>query len=118
MHEQRLDCVLGFDRCGAHPQMAGAYHYHADPYAISYNDSNFVGVMPDAYPIYGRKDPNGSLPARRSLRRPHRRITVDSPSTPVYHYHINEQTSTNPGTKGQKQWLLTTGTFRGTPGSV
>jgi len=35
----------------------------------------------------------------------------------VYHYHLNEQTSTNAGTSGQKQWFLTTGTFRGSPGA-
>lgn len=105
-----------FDRCGAHPQGTGHYHYHGEPYAITYNDSNFVGVMRDGYPIYGRKDPNGSLPTLDAFGG-HTGVTVDSPSTPVYHYHVNEQTSTNPGTSGQKQWFLTTGTFRGTPGA-
>ena len=105
-----------FDRCGAHPQNTGHYHYHGEPYAISYNDSNFIGVMRDGYPIYGRKDPNGSLPTLDSFGG-HTGVTVDSPTTPVYHYHVNEQTSTNPGTSGQKQWFLTTGTFRGTPGA-
>jgi hypothetical protein len=105
-----------FDRCGAHPQMAGKYHYHSEPYAISYDDSNFIGVMRDGYPIYGRRDPSGSLPTLDAFGG-HTGVTVDSPSTPVYHYHVNEQTSTNPGTMGEKQWFLTTGTFRGTPGA-
>ena len=105
-----------FDRCGAHPQMAGGYHYHGEPYAISFNDSNFIGLMRDGYPIYGRKDPDGSLPALDSFGG-HTGVTVDSPSTAVYHYHVNEQTSTNAGTRGQKQWFLTTGTFRGAPGA-
>jgi len=105
-----------FDRCGAHPQEAGAYHYHAEPYAISYNDANFIGVMRDGYPIYGRRDPDGSLPTLDSFGG-HTGVTADSPSTPVYHYHVNEQTSTNAGTNGEKQWFLTTGTFRGTPGT-
>jgi len=50
--------------------MAGAYHHHAEPSAISNDDSNF---------------------------------------------NVNEQTSTNPQSAGEKQWFLTTGTFRGTP---
>ncbi len=105
-----------FDRCGAHPQNTGKYHYHSEPYAISYDDSNFVGVMRDGYPIYGRREPNGSPPTLDTYGG-HAGVTVDSPSTPVYHYHVNEQTSTNPGTSGQKQWFLTKGAFRGTPGA-
>jgi hypothetical protein len=105
-----------FDRCGAHPQNTGKYHYHSEPYAISYNDANLIGVMRDGYPIYGRKDADGSPPTL-DIYGGHTGVTADSPGTPVYHYHVNEQTSTNPGTLGQKQWFLTTGTFRGTPGS-
>lgn len=103
-----------FDRCGAHPQGGGQYHYHSEPYAISYDDSNFIGVMRDGYPIYGRKDEDGSYP-KLDAYGGHTGATADSPSTPVYHYHVNEQTSTTSGTQGQKQWFLTTGTFRGTP---
>jgi hypothetical protein len=104
-----------FDRCGAHPQNTGSYHYHSEPYALSYDDARFIGVMRDGYPIYGRKDSDGSAPTLDSVGG-HTGVTADSPTTPVYHYHVNEQTSTNSGTLGQKQWFLTTGTFRGTPG--
>lgn len=103
-----------FDRCGGHPQMSGVYHYHSEPYAISYDDSNLVGVMRDGYPIYGRKDSDGSYPTLDAYGG-HTGVTPDSASTPVYHYHVNEQTSTNAGTAGQKQWFLTKGQFRGTP---
>jgi hypothetical protein len=103
-----------FDRCGAHPQENGKYHYHGEPYAISYDDDNFIGVMRDGYPIYGRRDPDNSYPTLDSYGG-HTGVTVDSPSTPVYHYHLNLQTSTNPGTAGEMQWFLTTGTYRGTP---
>ena len=103
-----------FDRCGAHPQNNGQYHYHSEPYAISYDDSNFIGVMRDGYPIYGRKDADGSYPTLDTYGG-HTGATADSPDTPVYHYHVNEQTSHNAGTAGQQQWFLTTGTFRGTP---
>jgi hypothetical protein len=105
-----------FDRCGAHPQNTGSYHYHSEPYSLSYNDARFIGVMRDGHPIYGRKDSDGSAPTLDSAGG-HTGVTVDSPTTPVYHYHVNEQTSTTSGTAGQKQWFLTTGTYRGTPGA-
>ncbi|WPB79329.1 YHYH protein [Archangium violaceum] len=104
-----------FDRCGAHPQNTGVYHYHSEPYALSYDDAHFIGVMRDGYPIYGRKDADGSAPPLDSVGG-HTGVTADSPTTPVYHYHVHEQTSTNSGTLGQKQWFLTTGTYRGAPG--
>ncbi len=70
--------------------------------------------MRDGYPIYGRKDSDGSLPTLDGAGG-HTSVTPDSPSTAVYHYHVNEQTSTTAGTAGQKQWFLTTGTYHGTP---
>lgn len=104
-----------FDRCGGHPQMAGFYHNHAEPLSISYDDDHVIGVMRDGYAIYGRKDLDGSYPALDSFGG-HTGVTPDSP-TAVYHYHVNEQTSTASGTAGQKQWFLTTGMFRGSPGT-
>jgi len=103
-----------FDKCGAHPQGTGAYHYHSEPYSVTYDDSNFVGVMRDGYPIYGRRDPDGSTPTLDSFGG-HTGVTVDSPSTAVYHYHVNLQTSSDSRSLGQKQYFLTKGTFRGTP---
>lgn len=105
-----------FDRCGGHPQQQGQYHYHSEPFALSYDDSNLIGVMRDGYPVYGRKDSDGSTPTLDSMGG-HTSVTADSPSAAVYHYHLNEQTSTSAGTIGQKQWFLTAGTYRGTAGS-
>jgi hypothetical protein len=107
--------AVSFDRCGGHPQMTGAYHYHGEPYAISYEDDAFIGVMRDGYPIYGRQDPGGAAPTLDAFGG-HTGFTVDSPTTAVYHYHVNQQTSTSAGTAGEMQWFLTTGTYRGTPG--
>jgi hypothetical protein len=105
-----------FDRCGGHPEERGTYHYHSEPYALSYDDARLIGVMRDGYPIYGRKDPGGGYPTLDGYGG-HTGVTVDSPATAVYHYHVNEQTSTTAGTKGEKQWFLATGMFRGTPAS-
>jgi hypothetical protein len=102
-----------FDRCGAHPNMTGAYHYHSEPYSITYDDSAFVGVLRDGYAVYGRRDPDGTLPADLDEYGGHSGVTSDSPSTPVYHYHVHEEMSTNPSSMGEKQWFIMTNKFRG-----
>jgi len=103
-----------FDRCAAHPQMSGYYHYHSEPFAISYDDPNFIGVMRDGIPVYGRRDSDGSMPALDE-NGGHEGVTADSPSTPLYHYHVNEQTSTAPSSVGETQWFLTKGTYKSAP---
>ena len=103
-----------FDRCGGHPAPGGEYHYHGEPYAISYDDANLIGVLKDGYFVYGRRDLDGSLPTGLDAHGGHVAATADS-ATPVYHYHLTEQTSTSSGTAGQMQWFLTTGTYEGTP---
>lgn len=103
-----------FDRCGAHPQMSGIYHYHSEPYSISFDDDRFIGVMRDGYPIYGRKDQDGTYPTL-DADGGHMGTTLHSNGASVYHYHVNEQTSTTAQSLGEKQWFLTTGTFHGAP---
>jgi hypothetical protein len=105
-----------FDRCGGHPQMTGVYHDHAEPLSVSYDDDRFIGVMRDGYPIYGRKDSDGTYPTLDEYGG-HSGTTPDSPSTAVYHYHVNEQTSTASTSAGEKQWFLTKGMYYGTPGT-
>jgi hypothetical protein len=51
-----------FDECGGHPDNQGTYHYHSEPYSISYNDSKLIGVMRDGFFIYGRQDADGETP--------------------------------------------------------
>jgi hypothetical protein len=43
-----------FDKCQGHPDVTSQYHYHTEPFAISYQDSNLIGVMRDGYFVYGR----------------------------------------------------------------
>lgn len=108
--------ALTFDRCGGHPQMAGAYHYHGEPYSLSYDDSRLIGVLRDGYPVYGRNESDGGVPTLDTYGG-HSSVTADSDGAAVYHYHLNQQTSSAVGTAGQMQWFLTKGTFRGTPAS-
>jgi hypothetical protein len=106
-----------FDQCGGHPQNTGMYHYHSEPYSLTYDDDRLAGVMRDGSPIYGRHDPDGTIPTDLDAAGGHTGVTKDSPSTPVYHYHVNLQTSTNPQSAGQMAWFLTTGTYHSAPGS-
>jgi hypothetical protein len=106
--------ALTFDRCGGHPQMTGSYHYHGEPYALSFDDGRLIGVMRDGYAIYGRKERDGSAPVLDTYGG-HSTITDDSNGIAVYHYHLTQQTSATAGTAGQMQWFLTTGNYRGTP---
>jgi hypothetical protein len=43
----------------------------------------------------------------------HTGVTIDSPSTPVYHHHVNLQTSTVATSLGTQAWFIMTGKFRG-----
>lgn len=99
-----------FDRCHAHPSPNGQYHYHSEPWAITYDDNRFVGVMRDGVPIYGRRDPDGSMPTLDAAGG-HTGVTLDSPSTPAYHYHVNRQTN-----GVDEAWFLTTGQYFYSPG--
>lgn len=105
-----------FDYCQAHPTGNSEYHYHSEPYAITYDDDRFVGVMRDGYPVYGRRDSDGTVPTLDAAGG-HTGVTIDSPTTPVYHHHVNAQTSTDPDTAGTEVWFITTGTYAGTPGA-
>ena len=51
-----------FDECHGHPDGNLRFHYHAEPYSISYDDNHLIGVMRDGFFVYGRKDYNGTTP--------------------------------------------------------
>jgi hypothetical protein len=51
-----------FDQCGGHPDTSSSYHYHSEPYSISYDDNKLIGVMMDGFFVYGRKDYAGTYP--------------------------------------------------------
>lgn len=108
--------AITFDRCAGHPQMQGVYHYHSEPYALTNDDGRLVGAMIDGSPVYGRRDADGSLPTLDEDGG-HTSTTAESPTTPVYHYHVNEQMSVNVRTAGQKQWFLTKGRLHNATGT-
>lgn len=101
-----------FDDCQGHPTPTSMYHYHAEPYAISYDDARFIGVMRDGYAVYGRRDADGSLPTL-DADGGHTGVPPDG-TVAVYHYHVNLQEN---ATATASEWFLTTGTYHGAPGA-
>lgn len=107
------DEVATFDLCDGHPEQAGKYHYHTEPSAISNGDEEFVGVMRDGYPVYGRFGHGTSADvAGLDAQGGHTSTTVDSPSVAVYHYHVNLQTN---GT--DQAYFISAGKYTGTIGA-
>ena len=99
------------DWCGAHIGPS-VYHYHLEPKAFSYDDSNLVGVIADGYFIYGRKcSSTGTYPTDLDASHGHTSTTPYS-TTAKYHYHIS---STLYSTTGS--YVVFAGPYKGTPSS-
>jgi hypothetical protein len=107
----------GFDRCHGHPTGRDQYHYHTEPWSVSVDDDHFIGVFMDGFAVYGRRDPDGSIPTDLDQSGGHTGVTLDS-TTPVYHHHVNFQTSSNTatGTAGKSEWFMSTGFYSGPVG--
>lgn len=56
------DELVTMDSGNGHPTNVGAYHHHTEPYKLTNNDGKLVGVMKDGFPVYGRKEEDGSAP--------------------------------------------------------
>ena len=97
--------IATFDRYHGHPQQFGQYHYHIEPVFLSTDDSKLVGFLLDGFPVYGRKDMDGSYPAELDAANGHLGATEDYPNG-IYHYHV---TADEP---------YISGGFRGTAGSA
>ena len=109
------DEVATFDQCEGHP--AGTtYHYHIEPPAISNNDSNLIGVMRDGFPVYGKKDANGTFPALDSYGG-HTGALPNDTSTTLYHYHLQYLDGEDGDGNFAEAYFLMTDKYYGTPGT-
>lgn len=98
--------IVSFDHYHGHPNQDNQYHYHFEPVAITNgNESAFVGVLMDGFPVYGQKDSGGATPTGLDECNGHTGATADYPNG-IYHYHI---TSVSP---------YIAGCYKGTPGTV
>ena len=110
------DEVATFDQCEGHPAMT-TYHYHIEPPAISNNDSNLIGVMRDGFPVYGKKDADGSTPGLDAYGG-HTGALPNDTSTTLYHYHLQSVTGTDGDGNSATAYFLMTDEYYGTPGTT
>lgn len=80
------------DQYNGHPDARNIYHYHRQPYWLTFgNESGLIGWALDGFPIYGPKNPDGSMPVLDDCNGQFS-ATAEFPDG-IYHYHV---TSTPP----------------------
>ena len=103
--------LRSIDRAGAHTSPGGTYHYHFDNEFLSYDDANLFGFLRDGFPLYGRKDQDGSYPADLDTNGGHVGTTADF-AAPIYHYHSSRVSYMN-----SRFYILKAGSYHGTKGT-
>jgi hypothetical protein len=100
-----------FDRAGAHGGPGGLYHYHVNGDFTSKDDAKLIGFLRDGFPLYGRRDADGTYPADLDANGGHTGTTADF-STAIYHYHTSNVNYLNSG-----YYILKAGSYHGTKGT-
>lgn len=103
--------LTSFDRAGAHSGPGNLYHYHFTGDFTGNNDSNLIGFLRDGYPIYARKDVDGSYPANLDNNGGHLKATAEFPQG-IYHYHASNSAYMN-----SRFYVLKAGSYYGTKGT-
>lgn len=103
--------LLTFDRAGGHSGPGGLYHYHFDGDFTSDDDAKLIGFLRDGFPIYGRKDMNGTYPSDLDINGGHVGETADYPDG-IYHYH-----SAKTSYLSSAFYILKSGSYHGTKGT-
>lgn len=100
-----------FDKGGGHSGPGGLYHYHFDGIYTSYDDAKLIGFLRDGFPIYGRKDMDGTYPTDLDINGGHVSVTADYPSG-IYHYH-----SAKTSYMSSAFYILKSGSYHGAKGT-
>jgi hypothetical protein len=100
-----------FDRGGGHSGPGGLYHYHFNGDFTSLNDAKLIGWLRDGFPIYGRKDTTGVVPANLDANGGHVGPTQNYPNG-IYHYHCS-----NAAYMSSRFYILKAGSYHGTKGT-
>lgn len=103
--------ITTFDRAGAHSGPGGLYHYHFNGDFTSKDDSKLIGWLRDGFPIYGRKDKDGTYPTTLDTNGGHTGATTEYPDG-IYHYHCSNVNYLNSGF-----YILKAGSYHGTKGT-
>ncbi len=100
-----------FDSTGAHPGPGEDYHYHCEGTYLSVDENNLIGFLRDGFPVYGRKDADGSYPNDLDENGGHTGTTNDF-SDEIYHYHISSEEYSTSGL-----FVIKSGAYHGTKGT-
>lgn len=100
-----------FDASGGHPGPREDYHYHSEVAHLTVNDDNLIGFLRDGFPVYGRKDMDGSYPNDLDENGGHTGTTSDF-SESIYHYHISNEAYSTSGL-----YVIKSGAYHGTKGT-
>ncbi|QMW05182.1 YHYH protein [Spirosoma foliorum] len=103
--------ISSLDGAGAHPEQTGAYHYHVTGTYTTQDDAKLVGFLRDGFPIYGRKDMDGTYPSNLDAYNGHTAPTTEFPNG-IYHYHTRNENYLNTG-----YYILKSGSYYGTKGT-
>lgn len=103
--------LLSFDRAGAHSGPGGLYHYHFNGDFTSKDDAKLIGWLRDGFPIYGRKDKDGTYPSNLDSNGGHTGVTTEYPNG-IYHYHCSNVNYMSSGF-----YVLKAGSYYGTKGT-
>lgn len=103
--------ITSFDGAGAHPAQSANYHYHVTGTYTTLDDANLVGFLRDGFPIYGRKDKDGTYPSNLDAYNGHTAATTEFPNG-IYHYHTRNENYLNTG-----YYILKSGSYYGTKGT-
>ncbi len=103
--------LKSFDRAGAHSGPGGLYHYHFNGDFTSKDDAKLIGWLRDGFPIYGRKDKDGTYPSNLDTNGGHTAATADYPNG-IFHYHCSNVNYMNSGF-----YVLKAGSYHGTKGT-
>jgi len=106
--------LTSFDKAGAHPAQSQNYHYHVTDYDGTYtskDDAKLIGFLRDGFPIYGRKDKDGTYPSDLDAYNGHTAATTEFPNG-IYHYHARNENYLNTG-----YYILKSGSYYGTKGT-
>jgi hypothetical protein len=104
--------VLGsFDRAGAHPGPGNTYHYHCTGDFTGNDNDNLIGFLRDGFPIYARKENDGSYATGLDSNGGHVHAKDDFPDG-IYHYHAS-----NTAYLDSRFYILKAGSYHGTKGT-
>jgi hypothetical protein len=103
--------ITTFDYSGAHPGPGKDYHYHTTGRYTSEDDAKLIGFLRDGFPIYGRKDADGSYPSNLDSYGGHTGTTTEF-SEAIYHYHASNVNYLNTG-----YHVLKEGSYYGSKGT-